>query len=191
MQKIENKVKKIASKKLSLLSILKLFSILIKLDREESIRYIELFIKEYYYLEEEMTKEFYELIINQIHNGNYLSLFNTLMERNLYLLISYLKYNSEDISGLEDIITPLQYYNIPKSYINHIIEKLKRLEIKNNDSNLDNIIKDEALWLLKKHPHFNSQEYMNIAYKIYLSIGLNKCNTYWNQIYQNFNYYCT
>lgn len=113
------------------------------------------------------------------------------MERNLYLLISYLKYNSEDISELEDIITPLQYYNIPKRYINHIIEKLKRLEIKNNDSNLDNIIKDEALWLLKKLPHFNSQEYMNIACKIYLSIGLNNCNTYCNQIYQNFNYYCT
>ena len=96
-----------------------------------------------------MPKEFYELIINQIHNDNYLSLFNTLMKRNLYLLISYLKYNSEDISELEDIITPLQYYNIPKRYINHIIEKLKRLEIKNNDSNLDNIIKGEALWLLK------------------------------------------
>lgn len=173
MQKIENKIKKIASKKLSLISILKLFNILIKLDREESIRYIELFIKEYYYLEEEIPKEFYELIINQINNDKYLSLYNTLIERNLYLLISYLKYNSEDVSELEDVITPLQYYNIPKRYINHIIEKLKSLEIKNNDSNLDNIVKDEALWLLKKLPHFNSQEYMNIAYKIYLSIGLN------------------
>lgn len=173
MQKIENKIKKIASKDLSLISVLKLVNIFIKLDKEESIKYIELFIKEYYYLEEDMPKEFYELIIKRIYNDKYLSLFYSLMERNIYLLISYLKYNSEDVSGLEDIITPLQYYNIPKRYINHIIGKLKRLEIRNNDSNLDNAIKDETLWLLKKLPHFNCQEYMNIAYKIYLSIGLN------------------
>lgn len=173
MQKIENKIKKIASKDLNLISFLKLVNIFIKLDKEESIIYVELFIKEYYYLKEEMTKEFYELIINQLHNGKYLSLFDTLIEKNIYLLISYLKYSSEDIVGLEDIITPLQYYNIPKRYINHIIEKLKKLDIKNNDSNLDNIVKDETIWLLKKLPHFNYQEYMNIAYKIYLSIGLN------------------
>lgn len=173
MQKIENKIKRIASKDLNLISFLKLFNIFINLDKEESIIYIKLFIKEYYSLKEEMPKEFYELIINQIHNGKYLSLFDALMERNLYLLISYLKYNSKDVSELEDIITPLQYYNIPKRYINHIIEKLKRLEVKNNDSNLDNAIKDETLWLLKKIPYFNYQEYMYIAYKIYLSIGLN------------------
>lgn len=62
MQKIENKVKKIASKDLNVISFLKLLNIFINLDKEESIIYVELFIKEYYYLEEDRKRNFMNLL---------------------------------------------------------------------------------------------------------------------------------
>ena len=172
MKKIEDRIKKIASKSLNLINVLKLFNILIKLDKEECLKYIKLYVLEYYHLTLDMPDDFYELIYNKIHSDDYITFFDILMKRDIYLLISYLKYNSEDISLLEEDITPLQYYNIPKRYINHIVEILMELEIKNNDGRLNDLIKDETIWLLKRIPHFTYQEYMNIAYKIYLSIGL-------------------
>ena len=73
---------------------------------------------------------------------------------------------------LEDEVTPLQYFSILKKYINSIVNKLIILEKRNNDSILDNVIKDEDLWLLRRVPHYQLEEYIYIAYKMYLSIGL-------------------
>jgi len=172
MKKIEDKIRNISSKKLSLINILRLFNIFIKLDKKDSLEYMKIFVRENYSLDEDMPDDFYELIINKINNNKVLSLFYILTERDIYLLISYLKYNCEDVSMLKDIITPLQYYISPKKHINHIMEKLMELEKKNDDGILSDKIKDELLWKLKRIPHYQIDEYINIAYKMYLSIGL-------------------
>lgn len=169
--RIEEKIKKIGLKDLNVISVLKLFNIFIKLDKEECLKYMKVFVRENCSLEEDMPDDFYELIINKINNKKYLSLFYILSERDIYLLISYLKYNNEDVSMLKEIITPVQYYSTSKKCINHIIEKLMGLEKKNDNGILSDKIKDELLWNLKKTPHYQMDEYINIAYKIYLSIG--------------------
>ena len=173
LEKNLNKIKKIACKRLTLINVLKLFNIFLKLQKEQRLNYIEVFIMEYYNLEEVMPKEFYELILNKIYGNDYLFFFDVLGLRNIYVLISYLKYNQEDITELQEIIMPLQYYTIPRRYINGLFDKLKKLEFKDEDSYLSEIVKDEAIWLLERVPHFSESEYYCLAYKIYLSIGLN------------------
>ena len=169
---LNNKIKKIASKKLNLLNILRLFNIFMKIGKEECLKYVKVFIKEYYCLKEEMPEDFYDLILNRLFSDSYLLLFDILVERNIYSLISYLKYECEDISLLEDEITPLQYYIIPRKYINKLVEKLKELDNRDEDNYLDTLLKDEPLWLLKRRPCLSETEYKIIAYKIYFSIGL-------------------
>lgn len=157
-------------KELSLISILKLFNIFMKLRKLNNTSYIKIFIKEYYCLEEDMPEDFYNLLLNQMQQETYLSLFNITIKRNIYLLISHLTYNQENIPQLKQTITPLQYYNTPKKHINKIIEALK--ELKNNKNPLDKSLNDEAIWLLKREPSFSESEYIIIAYKIIHSIGL-------------------
>ena len=173
MKKAEDRVEKIALLRLNMINYLRLFKIFIGLGYEERIKYLKKFIKIYYSLEKDLPNEFYNMILEQIYSDKYLSLFYILVKRNIYVLISYLKYDNENIFMLEDGITPLQYFSILKRYINSIVDKLLILEKRNNDSVLNNGIKDEDLWLLRRIPHYQLEEYVYIAYKMYLSIGLN------------------
>lgn len=173
MDRVEGMIIKLALSDIGLINGLRLFSVFNKFDKEEGIKYLKKFIMVYYSMEKDMPDEFYDLILEQIYSGKYLSLYYILVKRDIFILISYLKYDNEDVSILKDGITPLQYFSILKRYINSIVDKLLILEKRNNDSVLDNSIKDEDLWLLRRIPHYQLEEYVYIAYKMYLSIGLN------------------
>lgn len=157
--------------KLNIINTLELFNIFMKIKNKKNIEYIKIFIKDYFLLVEDMPNDFYELLLNQMCSNNYMNLFRIFTEKNIYLLISYLKYNKEEFSELEEILTPLEYYNISKKHINIIIGLLKKLEFKVNNSYLNDLIKDDTIWLLKREPQFTEEEYRSIAYKIYLTIG--------------------
>lgn len=165
-----DRVKQIASKDLGIINVLRLFRIFIKFKNDESQKYLKIFIQEYYSLDDEMPDSFYNLVFNKIHSDDYINFFHILTSRNIYLLISYLKDDQEmDLSG---IITPLQYYTISKKNINRLVDALKYLSHKTDNTTLDELLKDELIWKLKINPNFTELEYYMIAYKIYLSIGL-------------------
>lgn len=157
--------------KLKILDTLKLLSILIKIKKKNDIEYLKIFIKEYYSICDNFPDSFYELISKKLNN-NTQELFNIIKVRNIYKLISYLIHNNEDINGLDNVITPFQYYIVSKKSINKIINYLKKLEIKSIESDFDKRLNEEAIWLLKKNPNYSEVEYRDIAYKIILSIGL-------------------
>ena len=167
----------------SFTNVLSLLKIFMKLRSEKELKHIKVFINEYYSVEE-MPEDFYILFSNKIHSKDYLSLFNNVIKGDIYSLVSYLKYNHEDVVGIEEVITPSQYYIIPQRYINRIVENLKKLEIM--DNSLSEAIKEEAAWLLRKTPV--GAEYRAIAYKMYLSIGLDNSLELSEEKYGKINY---
>ena len=171
MKNIENMIKEISLKKLNIVNTCRLFGIFSKLNKDDSVKYMKIFIKEYFLIEEDMPEDFYELLINKIDNNEYFALFKVLEKRDIYLLINYLRDSDEDVSKLYDVITPLQYYSIKKRDIKRIVDKLKILDNKLEDNKLDSFLENEGLWLLKRNPSRDDSEYEDVAYKIYLSIG--------------------
>ena len=167
-----NKIKKIASRKLTIINVLKLFNIFMKVGKENSFEYMKVFIDEYFHIEELFPDEFYNMLLNKLFSDEYLIFFDKLMDRNIYSLISYIKSNGEDVLELDEVITPLQYYNVPKKYINKIIEKLKEFDYVDDNNYLNSLLDKESIWLLKRCFHFTEYEYRLLAYKIYLSVGL-------------------
>lgn len=165
-------MRRITKKDISLISILRLIKVFIKFRTHENSMLLRKFIKDYYSIDTELPDDFYELLKFQMNSNNYLALLNTFATQNIYSLISYLKHNQEDTSEFEEVMTPLQYYQTPQRYINRIMELLKKIEYKNNSSDLSKSIKDEDIWLLKRNPSFEESECRKLAYKMYLSIGL-------------------
>ena len=172
-EKIEiliNRLGKLKSREGTFLWLFKIFSILMKLEYDDKKEYIKQIIKEYYLVS--MPDMFYDSLLYSVI-GNLFKIINVMLEKDIYLLINYIERDHFFIEGLEEEITPSQYYDVPKRYIDMIIELLKKLELSNNDIRLKQLIKNEDIWLLKRNPRFSDLEYMVIAYKIYLSIGLN------------------
>ena len=161
---------KIKSREGAFLCLFKLFNILVKLEYDDKKEYIKQIIKEYYLVS--MPDMFYDSLLYSVI-GNLFKIINIMLEKDIYLLIDYIEKDHFFIEGLDEEITPSQYYNVPKRHIDMIIELLKKLELSNNDIRLKQLIKNEDIWLLKRNPRFSDLEYMVIAYKIYLSIGLN------------------
>lgn len=169
---LTNKIKKIALRKLTMINILKLFNIFMKVGKENSFEYMKLFIDEYYHIEELFPDEFYNMLINKLFSDDYILFFDKLMDRNIYSLISYIKYNCDDVFELDEVITPLQYYNVSKKYINKIVDKLKELDYVDDNNYLNNLLDKELVWLVKRIFNYTENEYKLLAYKIYLSVGL-------------------
>ena len=170
--KIKDKLEKISSKSLNIFNILRLYNIFMKIPKEDSIEYIKIFIDSYYCIDEALSDKFYELIRNKLYSDNdYKYLFDVISDKNIYLLISYLKNNNESINVIDNYLTPSQYFDVPKKYINRIIELLMMLEINNNNVYMDEKLTDNFTWLLKRTPTLSEDEYLEVAYKIYLSIG--------------------
>lgn len=155
----------------SLISGLKLLKMFIKTRKQDNYASLRDFIQEYYSLDAELPKDFYELLQTQINSDNYFSVLRVLIKRDIHTLISYLKNNNEDTSGLNEVVTPSQYYNVPQRHINKIIELLRGLNIINPESTLNKIVEEELTWKLKRNPICTEEEYRCLAYKMYLSIG--------------------
>lgn len=170
-EEVMYRVQNSATKEMNVITFLKLRNILCKAHTTNVINYIKEFVDEYYQLIEDMPEEFYESIVYHIINDKRLLMFRILQNRNVYALISYLKYGTEDIYDIEEI-TPLQYYSIPKKHINRLVELLKTISDKAANHPIDLIVEDEMLWKLRRRPSYTDDEYIIVAYKMYLSVGL-------------------
>lgn len=168
---IDNYIKKIFSKRINFIDQIIITNILLKKDKDMRIKYLKEIIKQVYSLDYEYEDEFYKLIDNRLINDNN-NLFKLINNKDIYKLISYLKYDNENTDMYKEIITPIQYYQVSKKYINMIKDKLKKLEVANHSSTLYNTIKDNDLWKLKKTVRNSEIDYNLLAYKLYLSIGL-------------------
>lgn len=168
---IDNYIKKIFSKRINFIDQIIITNILLKQDKDMRIKYLKEIIKQVYLHDYEYEDEFYKLIDNRLINDNN-NLFKLINNKDIYKLISYLKYDNEDTDMYKEIITPIQYYQVSKKYINMIKDKLKKLELTNHSSTLYNTIKDNDLWKLKKTFRNSEIDYNLLAYKLYLSIGL-------------------
>lgn len=157
--------------KINIINQIKLTNFLLKQNTTNRIKCLKIIITQVYSLNYEFPNEFYELINNNLIKNNY-KIYNIINNKDIYQLISYLLYENEDTEIYKEIITPLQYFQTPKKHIKLIIEKLKTLKLENHTSTLYNTIKDEKLWLLKKPPQNKELDYIALAYKLYLSIGL-------------------
>lgn len=183
----DDKIKKLSIKKLNLINTMKLFNIFMKIREKDRYRCVKLFINEYYNILEDMPDDFYELILDKIYGDKYLEIFDKFIDRDKYMLVSYLKYDNEDTDGLNEVITINQYYSVSKRYVNKIIDLIKNLDGKGNN-NLDLMLEKEAIWLLRRRPTYSELEYRNIAYKIILSIGLDNGIELLSNKYGDINY---
>ncbi len=136
-------------------------------------------IEEYY--QEELPNEFYEMLKEKLSTPIKNKVLIIILKGNIYELISFLKHNNEQIDNIEEFITPAKYFEISKRNINQIVELLKKLPVEENQ--LLKNIKEEPLWLLKRTSTKTEHEYIEIAYKMYQTIGFENTIELLNQKY--------
>lgn len=185
----DDKIEKLSKSKLNIINTLKLFNIFMKLREEDRYRCVKLFIDEYYNILDDMPGDFYELILDKIYGNQFLEIFDKVINKDKYKLISYLKYDNESVLELDKIITVKQYYSVSKRYVNRIVNMLRNLDNSNQGNNkLDLLLEKEDIWLLRRRPRYNDLEYRDIAYKIILSIGLDNGIELLSNKYGDINY---
>ena len=127
-----------------------------------------------------MNDTFYQLVLDRINKSD-LKFINVLRTCDIYKIINYLK----KIDTYIDDINPVDYFNIPTRYIKKIVEKIDQLEEVNT---LNNSLKDEPIILLVRKGHRTIKEVNTIAYKLYLSIGLDNTLELLNGYYGDVSY---
>ena len=133
-----------------------------------TIEELKQFIKDYYD-ETFLSDDFYNILKNNLSNNNIGKIIKIILKGNIYELISHIRKNNEAIDCIQDYLTPQKYLEIPKRQINKLIEELKKLPTEPNE--LSKQISEESIWLLKRPPSKTEEEYKQIAYKMYQSIG--------------------
>ena len=168
---INNKIGflKLNKKDLNLFNAIKLYRFLLKIPNNDII-FVKSFLNSYYNINY-FPDEFYRMFMYWVQNNKFNELFKVLCNRNIYDLINYLKSNNEKINGLENIISPIEYFKLPNKQIKFIVELLKKLDLRNDELPLKKVIANKIEWLLRK-PNFTLEEYTKIAIKMYLSIGI-------------------
>ena len=127
-----------------------------------------------------MNDTFYQLVLDRINKSD-LKFINVLRTCDIYKIINYLK----EIDTYIDDMNPVDYFNIPTRYIKKIVEKLDQLEEVNT---LNDSLKDEPIILLVRKGHRTIKEVNTIAYKLYLSIGLDNTLELLNGYYGDVSY---
>ena len=127
-----------------------------------------------------MNDTFYQLVLDRINKSD-LKFISVLRTCDIYQIINYLK----GIDTYIDDINPLEYFNIPTKYIKKIAEKLDQLVEVNT---LNYSLKDEPIILLVRKGHRTIKEVNTIAYKLYLSIGLDNTLELLNGYYGDVSY---
>lgn len=176
--RVIRKIKKYKYK--NMLSLIPLFNLFMKLRKEKNITYIKIFLEEYYGID---SNELSELFFHQLVGSSYICLFNIVTYRNIYALISYLKYNAEIINNINEL-TPEQYLTIPRRYINKIVNMLEKLPSKHSDEYLTL----ELEWLIKKTPIYSKTAYILVAYKMFIAFGYESSLEILNNVYGNIDY---
>ena len=168
----------------NLLSDLKLLKQLLLLKKNPSSTEIKKFIEDFYSVI--MPPAFYELLTKRFTSKKTKELFNVISTNNIYKLIAHLKHDNEPVEDIEEYLPPQDYFNIPKRHINHLVEMIKNMPIKNNK--LSEQKKDKDLWLLRRRAIYKQNEFEEIAYKLYLTFGLETSRELINQKYGPINY---
>lgn len=161
---------RLSKKKLNVFDIVKLYKILLELPYND-ITFVKLFLNNYYSVAE-LSDDFYRLFLYCVHSNKYKELFDVLLTRNIYDLISLLKIDYINLKEMDDVISPIDYFNLPTKQIRFITKLIKSLDIQNDEIRVKKLLATNALWLLRK-PCINTEdEYTKIAIKMFMSVGL-------------------
>lgn len=151
--------------KLNITDMIKLF-----IKSKNNINYIKQFLDHYYNIKE-MPIEFYNMFSYCNKNHNYIEIYRVLKTKNIYNLISFLKYDNINIRNIEKVLTPQEYFKLPYKQIKKIIEYVNNLDICNEEIPLKKENSDSRLWLLRKTALRDEDEIIIIAIKMYLLLG--------------------
>ena len=138
-----------------------------------SLKFILLFYKDKsmfikYLFEDGIPYSFYNEIVSRLDKGD-IKLAYLLSKKDPYKVISYLK-NIPYYESIVYFIDLNDYYETPFRYIKSIIEKLNTIPRENF---LNQTVKDEPRWKLRKIMIYTDEGFMLLAYKLYLTLGLN------------------
>ena len=162
----------------------KLYYLFSKSYYAKNINYFKSFISEYYGINDYFVDEFY----NHLKRCKKNEVFKKIIGKDIYSLIDYVKNNNNHVDNLKEIISPIDYYNIPFRYINKIVDLLKHLELVSNKCVLNTIVEDVPIYKLNSYVNNPESQYYYIAYKIYLSIGLDNSMDLLSYKYGNIDY---
>lgn len=162
----------------------KLYYLFSKSYYARNINYFKSFISEYYGINDYFVDEFY----NHLKRCKKNEVFKKIIGKDIYSLIDYVKNNNNHVDNLKEIISPIDYYNIPFRYINKIVDLLKHLELVSNKCVLNTIVEDVPIYKLNSCVNNDESQYYYIAYKIYLSIGLDNSMDLLSYKYGNIDY---
>ncbi len=107
---INDLLQKMNDKYVSTIDIVKMYGVLSNL-KIDDLNYIKIFINNYYNLEEELPEKFYIMFFNTIHGDKYKELLDIILQKDIYVLINFLKYGKNYKLKLDESITPLKYFN--------------------------------------------------------------------------------
>lgn len=165
---MQSKLLKFSKKKLNIFKVCELYITLLKIPYNDTT-FIKLFLNNYYNIDN-FPEEFYRLFVYNVHSNRYKKLFDILQTRNIFDLISFLK--QEETEDIEKIINPVDYFNLPSKQINFLISLIKSLNVENNELKLKKIIAKDPQWQLRRKYISNEKEYLKIAIKMFLSVGM-------------------
>ena len=165
---MKKSILKLCDKKLNIFERERLSLWLLNLPYDDTTR-IKSFLDAYYKVDS-LPLEFYKLFMYNVNSNRYKELFNILLTKNIYSLINFLKGEEEKVDSI-NFITPNDYFNLPNKQIKNIFYLLKNMNLKNDDLQVKKNIAKNPHWLLKKDSTNTDSEFLQIAIKLYLSIG--------------------
>ncbi len=160
---------KLSKKRLNVFDIVKLYRLFKKLSNQD-IAYIKDFLNDYYGINN-FPDEFYILFINSINSNSYKKLFQVLLNRNIYVLIAFLKGENEILDNIQELVTPEEYFKISNKQIKIIIDHLILIDNEKHLIPVKESNKDNIQWYLRRPSTNTLEEYTMIAIKMYMSIG--------------------
>ena len=165
----KQKLLKFSNKNLNIFDISSLYIRLPKL-QDEDIGLVKQFLDSFYDVEK-MPLDFYRMFLFCLHGNKFNELFSILLKRNIYEMINFLKNDYEIDNGLEDIINPYDYFELPHKQIELIINMLNILDTHNNDILLKEKLSKDLRWNLRQTCINSKNKVIIIAIKMYLTIG--------------------
>ena len=166
----KNFLLKLSQKKSNKLNILALSKLLPELTSDD-VSFAMQFFNSYYNIDQ-MPDEFYFMLLSSIHSDKFKQLLNVMQTKNLYDLISFLKFGIFPIEKIENTLSPIEYFNLPHRHIERIIDHIKKLEYFNEDIPVKKSNANEPHWLLRRRSTNTKSEVISIAIKMYLTLGL-------------------
>lgn len=168
--------------KFEVLGYLKLIKDYFALRKTPSLTRIKDFVREFYHVDN-MPENFYEMFLQKLKSKQVLL---SIINQDIYQLISYLKYNSEETEEIKDYLTPQDYFSISKKHIKKLELLLQNMPKDENE--LSSIISEDLIWKLRRRPIQTNEEYHELAYKLYQVFGFDNASELISNKYGALNY---